>query len=1228
MRRLVTSILASLLLAACAFGQAPPPPAPPITSNQITLPVISQLQSVSSAAIQTVGNPGPQTIFYWIVANYTVGSTAPAGPFFTSSAPNTLSGSNYVAILPQYPAGAISVDVLKTSNNVQPSGTCNCAVATRVASGTINDQSNSTSSYTVTPIDTAALAISLQNEVQASGVTHLILRQGGAFVADLSVGMAGGQASLQVAPPIIDFNQVQVGQPSPVQNIIISNASTAASATVNVSISGNADFQSTSIGICNGNIGPGASCAVPFLFNPSTAAFEQATVTITSSAPVNPSTITLQGTGIAGPSYPLTVNSSSTMTGAGVITSNETDPRINCHLVAGMPPAAVGDGTCSSNYAAGAQPVLTATPDTNQTFGGFTGGCVSSTSSCTLPAIGAAATVTGTFTAPIPQFILGLVGTGQGTGTTISNVNDAVDGNPINCTSTAGVLTGKCTGKFNQGTDVTLTETPFAGCTGGACTFISYGGASGCSNIAACHVIVNSNITVSTGFAAPTASAPVQLLPGKIQGGTPGTNSITGSFSDAASAGDTYFIAIQLNDNTTTVTSVTDTKGDTFTQLGGGCSPKTVSGATNLTEAVYYAQNVAAAAANSNTITVNLSASPSSRQMIGHHVSGLTATPFDVCSGGTGTGTALNSGNFTSSVAGDYLVSFSTVAFHITTAGAGWTQETVVNGNDSEDQFNVAAATYSNQPTQSTSGTWIDIAAAFKAGSGGTGVTNYAFNVSCAPSNGVGSVTASGQTLTCNAGSQSGGISLQVAPNSSQSVLATPQPGSVFGTYVGSTCNTNPSCTIQSVTANTSLTASFNLTAGGAQAYYVDLNSGNDSNSGLCAVAGTPAGCTGPWRTLAHADAALTVGAGGTCTAAAGWVTYNNAGACVHVLNGGTYSGGNFSTTKNGSILAQIYFVSDTRYGAKIQNSTWTQFGNYSNIEGFEFTGASTANAVTVQTGNNRGVDYNYIHDFGTSTCFRAGLINQTNLPAANDHFIGNVIRQWGNTSSSACTATYHGIYSDGGAVTIEDNIFSGGTGGWAIQRQYQSGHGAASDCAPGSISNNTIFNVQGGIVINENSSGCTFSNWVLSNNIIVNNGIPGTCFGTCGGSSFGIDYYGFSGSGNVVSSNLMYGNVPANFGNHGNTCTPGASNCPSTNLKSDANTSVTFVSFQTDTRSAPASVYNAQNYVIGGSSATKDGGSSQCAGSGISPCMPIVDFNLANRPLGPAIDIGAFEVP
>jgi hypothetical protein len=186
--RLLLFLLASL----AAFAQN----SPPISTTQATFPVYSaNIQPVTQASAVVVGNPGPQTYFYWLVTKYTLGDSSPIGPFAVSGAPNTLSGSNYVAVTPVYLLGILNVALLRTSSPTPPTGACNCAVATAVTSGTINDQSNSLSAYTVSPASTGNLTLTLTNEVTGTGASHLILRQNGALVQDLSLTGGSGFAA-------------------------------------------------------------------------------------------------------------------------------------------------------------------------------------------------------------------------------------------------------------------------------------------------------------------------------------------------------------------------------------------------------------------------------------------------------------------------------------------------------------------------------------------------------------------------------------------------------------------------------------------------------------------------------------------------------------------------------------------------------------------------------------------------------------------------------------------------------------------------------------------------------------------------------------------------------------------------------------------------------------------------------------------------------------------------
>ena len=145
-----------------------------------------------------IGNPGPNAACYWLVSHFTLGEGIPQPIGCLNALPNSLSASNYVVITPLYPTGVLNLDVLKTPTSTAPSGACNCAVATAISSGAINDQSNSTSSYTLNAYNVTSFNLELDNEVVGAGSTHLILRQNNIFVADLSTGGGGGSTNFDV----------------------------------------------------------------------------------------------------------------------------------------------------------------------------------------------------------------------------------------------------------------------------------------------------------------------------------------------------------------------------------------------------------------------------------------------------------------------------------------------------------------------------------------------------------------------------------------------------------------------------------------------------------------------------------------------------------------------------------------------------------------------------------------------------------------------------------------------------------------------------------------------------------------------------------------------------------------------------------------------------------------------------------------------------------------------
>ena len=180
--------IALLLLACAAFGQSNYPSSAQFSS--VSWYLQNPPLPIPGASVSLVGgNPGPQTYYFWIVANYLIGNGQPTGPFLLTSAPNAFSASNY-AQLNWIPApGAISYDILETTGNSPPTGVCNCAVATAQTGQAYNVTTNTLGAYTVTgvlPSDYTITAQDVQSALGKSALTFTLAN--GVVIGSLDTG--------------------------------------------------------------------------------------------------------------------------------------------------------------------------------------------------------------------------------------------------------------------------------------------------------------------------------------------------------------------------------------------------------------------------------------------------------------------------------------------------------------------------------------------------------------------------------------------------------------------------------------------------------------------------------------------------------------------------------------------------------------------------------------------------------------------------------------------------------------------------------------------------------------------------------------------------------------------------------------------------------------------------------------------------------------------------------
>lgn len=197
------------------------------------------------------------------------------------------------------------------------------------------------------------------------------------------------------------------------------------------------------------------------------------------------------------------------------------------------------------------------------------------------------------------------------------------------------------------------------------------------------------------------------------------TNSVTAAFPNAQLAGDLNIVAVSWP-GVAQVNSVTDSSGNTYALAGPALS--TPGG--GMTQAVYYANNINAASANSVTVSFSL---PLEATLRIAEYQGLDPTkPIDAIAGGSGAGATADSGWVTTSNPNDLLVGIGLTGSTAVQPGSGYAARQINGGGTSglglmEDQFVTTTAAYHATAPTSPSSWWImQMIALSLAGGGGS----------------------------------------------------------------------------------------------------------------------------------------------------------------------------------------------------------------------------------------------------------------------------------------------------------------------------------------------------------------------------------------------------------------------------------------------------------------------------------------------------------------------------
>ncbi len=257
--------------------------------------------------------------------------------------------------------------------------------------------------------------------------------------------------------------------------------------------------------------------------------------------------------------------------------------------------------------------------------------------------------------------------------------------------------------------------------------------------------------TPAVGAYSISASAQITYVQGNYATPQSAQTSVAVKFTAAQQQGDLNVVVVGWNDSAATISSVKDTSGNVYAAAIG---PTVFSGVAS--QAIYYAPNIASAAANANTVTVTFSGSAGYPDIRILEYSGIAAaSPVDVVSGATSSGGTASSGAVTTTNAADLLVGADVTLEYTLGAGSGFTSRmlTVPDGDIAEDRVVTSVASYSATASIGPAGPTVMQMVAFKgAAGGGAPVTPTAPSALAAT---VSSTTAI--NLTWGAATESGG---------------------------------------------------------------------------------------------------------------------------------------------------------------------------------------------------------------------------------------------------------------------------------------------------------------------------------------------------------------------------------------------------------------------------------------------------------------------------------------
>ena len=219
-----------------------------------------------------------------------------------------------------------------------------------------------------------------------------------------------------------------------------------------------------------------------------------------------------------------------------------------------------------------------------------------------------------------------------------------------------------------------------------------------------------------TGTNPPPPPTTISYVQGNYAVPHPSATTVAVPFNAAQAAGDLNVVVVGWNDTTAAVSSVTDKSGNKYALAVG---PTLYSSSTEpFSQSIYYAKNIAAAAAGANSVTVTFSTAAAAPDIRILEYSGADPNnPVDVTAASSGNSTTSSSGAATTTNPTDLLFGANIVWTTTTGPGSGFTQRilTSPDGDIAEDRMVTATGTYSaTAPLGGSAGAWVMQMVAFR----------------------------------------------------------------------------------------------------------------------------------------------------------------------------------------------------------------------------------------------------------------------------------------------------------------------------------------------------------------------------------------------------------------------------------------------------------------------------------------------------------------------------------